>query len=599
MKEILINDMVVRFANVNGTGSASANEMFAKSVLKMGIPVSPKNIFPSNIQGLPTWYEVRVSEKGYLARRDGIDMMVAVNPQSFAADVRSVRPGGYLLYDSSKPLPEAVYRPDITFLGVPMMRLCMEHYTDPRQQQLFKNLVYVGALVALLDIEEEVVKGIISEQFAKKPQLIPPNFEALDLGINFAKQNFDCPLHIRVQRRDLIGDRILIDGNAATALGAVYGGATVMAWYPITPSTSVASAFEKYCKKLRVDPATGQNNYAFVQAEDELAAVGMVVGASWNGARAFTATSGPGISLMTEFIGLAYFAEIPVVIVDVQRGGPSTGMPTRTQQSDLISVAYASHGDTKHIMLFPCTPTECFELSADAFDFAERFQTPVFLMTDLDLGMNVHLTAPFTWYDNRKYDRGKVLSAADLETYKDWGRYKDDDGDGIAYRTLPGTHPSKGAFFTRGSSRDEYARYTEDGTTYQRVFDRLNKKWETAKGVMPGPEFYQSENRSAQGLVFFGTTTYAALEAMQHLEEQGLAMDAMRVRAFPFNDGVAEFIANHDEVFVIEQNRDGQFRTLLINELGANPGKLISVLNYDGTPITAAAILRQLQGVEV
>lgn len=590
--------MVVRFANVNGTGSASANEMFAKSVLKMGIPVSAKNIFPSNIQGLPTWYEVRVSEKGYLARRDGIDMMVAVNPQSLEADIKSVQPGGYLLYDSSKLLPSELYRSDISFLGVPMMRLCMEHYSEPRLQQLFKNLVYVGALVALLDIEEEVVKGIIREQFAKKEKLIPPNIEALDLGINYAKQHFECPLHVRVERRDKIGDRILVDGNAATGLGAVYGGATVMAWYPITPSTSVASAFEKYCKKLRVDPATGRNNYAFVQAEDELAAIGMVIGASWNGARAFTATSGPGISLMTEFIGLAYFAEIPAVIVNVQRGGPSTGMPTRTQQSDLLSVAYASHGDTKHMMLFPATPTECFHLMADALDFAERFQTPIFLMTDLDLGMNVHLTAPFTWDDSRRYDRGKVLNADDLEQYKDWGRYKDDDGDGITYRTLPGTHPTKGAFFTRGSSRDEYARYTEDGAAYQRVIDRINKKWETAKGVLPRPAFYQNTTSSRQGMVFFGTTTYAALEAMEILEDQGLAMDAMRVKSFPFNEEVADFIASHEEVFVIEQNRDGQFRTLLVNELEVNPRKLISVLNYDGTPITAAAILKQLQPVE-
>lgn len=600
MKKQLINDMVVRFANVNGTGSASANDMFAKSIFRMGIPVSPKNIFPSNIQGLPTWYEVRVSEKGYLARRDGIDLMVAVNPASFQKDVASVRPGGYLMYDSSKKLHQEFIREDITYLPLPMMKLAMEHYEIPRMQQLFKNIIYVGALIALLDIEEEVVKDIIREKFAGKEKLWPPNFKALELGRDYAKANFECPLNIRLERRDNIGDKILIEGNAATALGAIYGGASVMAWYPITPSTSVAKAFETYCKKLRVDPETGKNNYAFVQAEDELAAVGMVIGATWNGARAFTATSGPGISLMSEFIGLAYFAEIPTVIINVQRGGPSTGMPTRTQQGDIISTAYASHGDTKHILLFPSTPAECFEMTAQAFDLADRFQTPVFLMSDLDLGMNNHVSPPLKWDDERKYDLGKVLSYEDLEKMNGtpYGRYLDVDGDGVTYRTVPGTHPTKGSFFTRGTSRDEYAKYTEDGAAYVRVVDRILKKWETAKGYVPAPEFYQEENQSKQGLLFFGTTTYAALEAMDMLENEGIKMDSMRIKSLPFNKEVEDFIENHDEIFVIEQNRDAQFRSLIINELDTTPSKLISVLNYDGTPISADRILSQVKPKE-
>ena len=442
-------------------------------------------------------------------------------------------------------------------------------------------------------MEMEVVKNIIQEQFAKKEKLIPPNFLALELGYNYAKENFDCPLEFQINRADAVGDKILVEGNAATALGAIYGGATVMAWYPITPSTSVAKAFGTYCKKLRKEEGTGKNNYAFIQAEDELAAVGMVIGATWNGARAFTATSGPGISLMSEFIGLAYFAEIPAVIINVQRGGPSTGMPTRTQQADILSTAYASHGDTKHILLFPSTPTECFEMAAQAFDLADFFQTPVFIMSDLDLGMNNHLSAPFKWDDNRKYDLGKVMSAEDLEK-EEFNRYLDVDGDGVCYRTIPGTHPTKGSFFTRGTSRDERAKYTEKGEVYVRVVNRINKKWETAKGHVPRPEFYQEENENGQGILFFGTTTYAALEAMDMLKDQSIKMDSMRIRSLPFNQEVEDFIASHKEVFVIEQNRDAQFRTLLINELEVNPVKLISVLNYDGMPITANNIFNQI-----
>lgn len=591
-----INDLVVRFANVNGTGSASANELFAKAVFRMGVPVTPKNIFPSNIQGLPTWFEVRVNEKGYLGRRAGIDIMVAVNAQSYEKDVASVRPGGWFIYDNTKPLEKRLFREDLHYIGIPMIELCREHFsTDPRSHLLLKNVIYIGALAALLDMEIEVFKGLISEQFRKKEKLIPLNHKALDLGVEYIRQHYDYPLPLRVERRDLVGDRIMLSGNTACGLGAVYGGATVLAWYPITPSTSVADSFAKYAKKLRYDGATGRNNYAIVQAEDELAAIGMVIGAAWNGARSFTATSGPGVSLMNEFLGLAYFAEIPTVLIDVQRAGPSTGMPTRTQQSDILLAAYASHGDTKHILLFPSTPTECFEHTTTAFDLAERLQTPVMVMTDLDLGMNEHLTPALHWDDNRHYDRGKVLNAADLDALTEqFGRYLDRDGDGITYRTLPGTHPTKGSFFTRGTSRDEYARYTEDGEPYVRNMDRLIKKWHTAEQYVPAPELYQEKLGSRDGMIFFGTSTYAALEALDQLEADGMPLDALRIKAIPFNDTVRDFIAHHDRVYVVEQNRDAQMRSLLINELDVNPLRLVPVLNYDGFPITAETIRKQV-----
>jgi 2-oxoglutarate ferredoxin oxidoreductase subunit alpha len=590
----LINDFVVRFANVNGTGSASANGMFAKAIFRMGIPVTPKNIFPSNIQGLPTWYEVRISEKGYLGRREGIDLMVSVNPQSMLKDVQSVRPGGYFMYDSTKPLHKEYIREDITYLGIPLMQICLEQYSDPRQRQLFKNIIYVGALSALLDIEFGVLEQLLAEQFKGKEKLIPANVQALQLGVEYVKANFNYPLDIRVERRDKVGNRIMIDGNGACGLGAVFAGATVAAWYPITPSTSVVEKFEKYARKFRTDKVTGKKNYAIVQAEDELAAIGMVIGANWNGARSFTATSGPGVSLMNEFLGLGYFAEVPAVLIDVQRTGPSTGMPTRTQQSDITITAYASHGDTKHVLLFPSNPKECFELTADAFDLAERLQTPIIVLTDLDLGMNDHMSEPFEWNKERQYDRGKVLTAEDLENMGRFGRYLDVDGDGIPYRTYPGTHPTKGSYFTRGTSRDEYAVYTEDSAVYVRNMERLVKKWETAKTLVPKPHFYQEKNMSPIGVIFFGTSLYSSEEAIDILREQEVVMDAMRIRAFPFNEEVAQFIEDHEVVYVIEQNRDAQMRSLLINELEINPKKLIRVLNYDGMPITADKIVNEI-----
>jgi 2-oxoglutarate ferredoxin oxidoreductase subunit alpha len=594
-----INDFVVRFANVNGTGSASANALFAKSIFRMGVPVSAKNIFPSNIQGLPTWYEVRVSEKGYLGRKNGIDLMVSVNPQSLKKDIASVRTGGYFVYDSTKKLYEEFLREDINFIGIPLMDICNREFSDPRQKQLFKNIVYVGALAKLLDISFDELEKLLSEQFKGKEKLVIPNVKALNLGGDYIAENFDYPLDFRVERRDLVKDWILIDGNAAAGLGAVYGGASVVSWYPITPSTSLVSSFEKYANKLRKDPETGKNNFSIVQSEDELSAIGMAIGANWNGARAFTATSGPGLSLMNEFLGLAYYSEIPVVLADVQRSGPSTGMPTRTQQSDLLMAAYASHGDTKHVLLIPSTPTECFEMMAEAFDLAEQLQTPVLFMTDLDLGMNEHMCPPFKWDDNRKYNRGKVLNAEELEEAQEWGRYKDVDGDGIPYRTLPGTHPTKGAYFTRGSSHDEKAVYSEDSDTYVRIMNRLVKKLETAKTLVPGPSFYQENNESEIGVIFFGTSRYAAEEALDIMRADGLKIDAMRLKAFPFSQDVADFIDAHKQVFVVEQNRDAQMRTLLINELEVNPKKLIRVLNFDGTPITADLIIEPINALNL
>lgn len=589
-----INNFVIRFANVNGTGSASANHLFTKAIFRMGVPVTPKNIFPSNIQGLPTWYEVRVSEKGYLGRREGIDFLVAVNPQSMKADVASIKSGGYLLYDSSKKLSDDCWREDIQYIGIPLMNLCNANYTDARQRQLFKNIIYVGALAALFNIDFKELENLLDEQFAGKEKLIPANIKALQLGETYIHENFKYPLDIRVERRDLVKDAIMMDGNTACGLGAVYSGATVAAWYPITPSTSAVEAFMLYSDSFRVDKTTGKRNVAIVQAEDELAAIGMVIGAGWNGARAFTATSGPGLSLMNEFLGLAYFAEIPSVLIDVQRTGPSTGMPTRTQQSDIMEAAYASHGDTKHVLLFPATPKECFEMTADAFDLAEELQTPIIVMTDLDLGMNDHISAPLEWDDSRKFKRGKVLTASDLEKIERFGRYHDVDKDGIPYRTYPGTHPTKGSYFTRGTSRDEYAVYTEDGNAYKRNMDRLMVKWQTARSKVHQPFFYQAKKTSEYALLFVGTSTYSVEEALDELKERGIEMDAVRVRAFPFSKATEEFIREHKKIFVIEQNRDAQLRSMIMIELNVDASKLISILNYDGLPITANHICTEV-----
>jgi 2-oxoglutarate ferredoxin oxidoreductase subunit alpha len=587
-----INDFVVKFATVNGSGSASANGIFAKTLFRMGIPVSPKNIFPSNIQGLPTWYEVRVSEAGYLARRDGIDLMVAMNPQSYQEDLQEIVPGGWLVYDST--LPRVWPREDIKVLGIPIAEMCARKWSDPRQRQLLKNIAYVGALAALLDIDLEVLRSTIADQLKGKEKLVAANMEAALLGHAYAARHFDCPLPIRVRAAQGAKGKIIVSGNYAAGVGALYAGATVCAWYPITPSTSLAEAFERNAKRLRVSK-DGRHRYGMVQAEDELAAIGIAIGAGWNGARAFTATSGPGISLMSEFLGLAYFAEVPIVLFNVQRGGPSTGMPTRTQQADILSCAYASHGDTKHVLLFPKDPTECFSLGAEAFDLAERLQTPVIVMSDLDIGMNEWVCDPFAWDESRVHDRGKVLDAETLEHFRelkgrDWGRYQDSDGDGIPYRTLPGTHPTKGAFFTRGTSHDENARYTEDGRIHARVLDRIRRKFETAAALVPKPELTVRDKAGKTGLIYFGANTPAVQEGLDLLERDGVRINALRLRAFPFTSEVEAFCAQHERIFVVEQNRDAQMRSLLMTEADVPGVKLIPALSYDGMPMTAAFV---------
>ena len=587
-----INDFVIKFANVNGSGSASANQTFAKGVFRSGIPVSPKNIFPSNIQGLPTWFEVRVNEKGYLGRREGIDIAVAMNPQSYVQDVNDLKQGGYLIYDSS--WKRDFGRDDINIIEIPLTKLCVQEFSNPKQRLLFKNLGYVGLLASILEMDKEIYIALIEEQFKGKEKLIEPNIKALNIGYKYAEDNFKDFCEIKIKNSNKTEGLILTSGNDAAGLGCVYGGATVCAWYPITPSTSLAESFDKYSEKFRVEVGTDKNKYAFIQAEDELAAMGMTIGANWNGARAFTATSGPGVSLMSEFIGLAYFAEVPAVLFNVQRGGPSTGMPTRTQQSDLLSCAYASHGDTKHIMLIPSDPKECFEFAVEAFDLAERYQTPVIVLLDLDLGMNDWSSKEFQWNDLKEYDRGKVLSKEDLDEIEEFGRYLDVDGDGVPYRTYPGTHPQKGAYFTRGTSHDEYARYTEDGAKNAEVLSRLTKKFQTASSTVPAPIFNQEASTSSIGVIYFGSTDCSMQEALDNLKDQNIDIDAMRIRSFPFNLEVWEFIEEHDLLFIIEQNRDGQMRTLLMAEGGIIPDKLVSILCFDGQPITASFITNKI-----
>jgi 2-oxoglutarate ferredoxin oxidoreductase subunit alpha len=586
-----VNEFVIKFANVNGSGSASANALFAKTVLRMGVVATPRNIFPSNIQGLPTWYEVRVSEAGHLAARgDTCDMMVAMNPQTWDQDIKSIAEGGYLFYDNTRHIPDTKFRDDITVIGVPLTQMSNEAYENPRQRQLFKNIIGLGALAALMGLDTKAIESLFGEQFKGKEKLVSANVQALAMGFDWVKNNLNDPVEIKVRAANSVGDRIFIDGNTAASLGAVYGGATVCAWYPITPSSSLAEGFGSYCAKLRVDKETGRNKFAIVQTEDELASIGMVIGASWNGARAFTTTSGPGISLMQEFIGLAYFAEIPAVLFNVQRAGPSTGMPTRTQQSDIMACAYASHGDTKHVLLIPEDPHECFEFGALAFDLADRLQTPVFVMLDLEIGMNERLTKPFHWDDSRVLDRGKVMTAQELEAGKKFGRYLDVDGDGIPYRTYPGTHPSKGAYFTRGTSKDSMARYSEEGHDYQENMERLLKKHDTARHLVPKAIEKRADQPSRFGVIYYGSTSPAMDEARDLLAEAGIHLDLLRVRGFPFGDEVKAFIDNHEKTFVLEQNREGQLRALLINELELNPAHLVKIVHYDGAPITAGFV---------
>ena len=584
-----VNDFVVKFANVNGSGSASANLMFAKSIFRMGIPVTPKNIFPSNIQGLPTWFEVRISKDGYAARREGIDCFITLNPQTYQTDMKEILPGGYLIYDNT--MPRNFSRKDITYIGIPMASICADHYEDPRQRQLFKNIVCLGALAVLLKIDLKIIENLIKEDFEKKPKLIPPNIKALQLGRDYVLENLDRDLKISLKKIRTTKKKILIQGNEAAGLGCVYGGATVAGWYPITPSTSLVEAFQKYVNIFRVNDS-GEVNAGIVQAEDEMASVGMAIGANWNGARAFTATSGPGISLMSEFLGLAYFAEIPLVLFNIQRGGPSTGMPTRTQQSDILACAYASHGDTKHVLLFPSDPKECFEMAAQSFDLAEILQTPIIVMSDLDIGMNDWVTDPLQWDDNTKFQRGKVLKKKDLDDLVNWGRYLDVDGDGIPYRTLPGTHETKGSYFTRGTSHDAFAGYTEDGRINADNMMRITKKFKKSLKFLPKSIRKKAKKDTNIGLIYFGSTSVAVDEANDILEDQGYAVDLLRIRSFPFGRGISTFIDDHDHVIVMEQNRDAQMRSLLINELDKNGSKIHSILNFDGSPVTADFIVK-------
>ena len=592
MSRVAYNDLVIRFANVNGSGSASANGMFAKAIFRMGVPVAVRNTFPSNIQGLPTWFEVRVNEGGHLGRREGVDIMVAMNAETYAEDIESIKPGGYLFYDNTKPLAPHLRRGDIREIGMPIAALLQPEFSDLKQRGLFKNIVYLGALSALLNIEFDVITGMVATQYKGKDDLIQPNIHALEIGRQYALDYLNGPIEYQVRRCDAVGEKIFIEGNMAAGLGALYGGATVCAWYPITPSTSMAEAFERHAERLRIDKASSRRKFAVIQAEDELSAIGIVIGAAWNGARAFTATSGPGLSLMSEFLGLAYFAEIPAVLFDIQRAGPSTGMPTRTQQGDLLAAAYASHGDTRHPLLLPGNPKECFDFAADALDLADRLQTPVIVLSDLDLGMNPWLSEPLAWDDQRRYDRGKVLNAQDLERVEEFGRYLDVDGDGIGYRTLPGTHPERGSFFTRGASRDEFARYTESPEAYRHNMDRLLKKWATAATLMPTAEIRESGQKA--GIVYYGTSDMPMGEALEMLQADGVGLDRMRVRGFPFGEEVGRFIDRHELIFVVDQNRDAQMRTLLINEGECDPAKLVPVLYYAGLSISADDIHAQV-----
>ena len=585
-----INDFAFKMATVNGTGSASANSLLMQAIFRMGIPVTGKNIFPSNIQGLPTFYEIRVSKDGYTARPETVDLVVALNPATYTKDVATVRPGGYLVYDSTWPLEPELVREGITILGIPFGRMCVETFQGDRDRTLLRNIVYVGALAALLNFDMELVGQMLLEKFSKKKKLLDSNNTAIKLGYDFAKANFECPLPFHLEKMDATSGSIIIDGNTAAALGAVYAGATVGAWYPITPSTSLMEAFKGFCEKYRVEPDTGLARYCIIQAEDELSAAGIAIGAGWAGARSFTNTSGPGISLMQEFIGLAYYTEIPAVFYDVQRTGPATGMPTRTQQGDLMSLAYASHGDTKHIVLFPCSPEECFYTSVIAFDLAERFQTPVFVASDLDIGMNDWMCKRLTWDDRYRPDRGKVLSAEDLVGVKKFSRYLDVDGDGIAARTLPGVHPN-GAYFVRGSGHDKHGAYTEDSDAYQEVVDRIARKFAGAADVVPAPEFHLQHGADV-GIVSLGGCHAAVLEALDRLRKQGITADYMRIKSFPFNESVTGFLEKHATVFVVEQNRDAQLRAMLAIETGVPRDAMVSVLDYGGMPLTASVVVK-------
>jgi 2-oxoglutarate ferredoxin oxidoreductase subunit alpha len=593
MTQSRVNDFVLKIGTVNGTGSASANSMLLKALFRMGIPVTGKNLFPSNIQGLPTWYELRANHKGYMSRSLRVDVMVALNAQTYQRDLEEVSAGGFLIYDSTWPRERQLKRDDITVLGVPLAKLCNESFSDARIRILMKNIAYVGVLAALLNIDKNILRSLLEETFASKPKVVESNLKAINLGFNYATENFTCPLPIRAQTMGDNSKHIMIDGNSAAGLGCVYAGATVGAWYPITPSTSLMDGFKAYCRTFRIDEESGKKNYVIVQAEDELAAAGIVLGANFVGARAFTPTSGPGISLMSELIGFAYYAEIPSVFFDVQRVGPSTGMPTRTQQCDIMLCAYASHGDTMHPLLLPANPKECFEMAVTAFDLSERLQTPVFVLSDLDIGMNDWMIPELEWDDSYRPDRGKVLSSDDVDKLEKFYRYLDVDGDGIAARTLPGEN-AKGAYFVRGSGHNKLGFYTESSDEYKELVDRLLVKWKTAKTLVPKPVLRRAKKKADIGIIAYGSSDGAVLEALDQLEANGIYADYMRVRAFPFDDEVTGFVENHETVFVVEQNRDAQLRTLVILETNTDARKLVPILHYNGMPIPSECVVKGL-----
>ncbi len=587
-----VNDFAIRFATVNGTGSASANNLLLKAIFRMGIPVSGKNLFPSNIQGLPTWYEIRINGSGFTSRANVFDLVVAMNSQTYETDIASVRRGGYLIYDSSWFIPPGLVREDINFLGVPFSKLFAEEFPESRERILMRNIGYAGVVAAAVTMDLDVISELLDETYSSNERIRNSNHRALELGYNYAMENLDCPLPIRLERMDKNSGKILIDGNTATALGCVYAGATVAAWYPITPATSVAENFTKLCSRYRTEKVTledgtteTRNNFIVLQAEDELAALGMVVGASWAGARAFTSTSGPGISLMNEILGLAYYTEIPAVIIDVQRTGPSTGMPTRVQQADILECAYASHGDTKHILLFPADPEECFRFTVQAFDMAEHFQTPVIVLSDLDIGMNDWVVDKLDWDDNYKWDRGRVLSIEELNAIPKFYRYADEDADFVTPRTLPGVS-TKGAYFNRGSGHDRLGGYTESPEGYTQVVDRLAKKHKAAANYVP-KSIESLKDGARFGVITIGSCEAAVKEAIDRLDKDGLPLDYLRVCGFPFPDEVKSFIDSHEMIAVVEQNRDAQLRSLLILETESPPAQFRSVLSYGGFPISA------------
>jgi len=593
----VVNDLTIQAATVNGSGSQSSNLVLTKAIFRMGIPVAPKNVFPSNIEGLPTWFDVRVSPQGYQCRSREVDILVALNIGTWNTDVANVKPGGVVVHEAKYPVAGPTQRDDLTYYAVPFAQLAKEKISSEGMRKYLANMIYVGVLAQLLGIELEAIESALRDQFRRKPAAVDTNMQAVRVGHDYAAENLaKADPYVLERMSGRTEGRILMEGNQASALGALMGGATVAAWYPITPSSSLCENFISYCERFRTDKASGERRYAVIQAEDELAAIGIVFGATWAGARAFTSTSGPGLSLMAEFAGLGYYAELPAVVFDVQRVGPSTGLPTRTMQGDVAFAYTLSHGDTKHIVLLPGSAEENYEFAMEAFDLADRFQTPVFVLTDLDLGMNLWMAEPLQ-YPHRAFDRGKVLDAEELEKVEGWGRYRDVDGDGIPYRTLPGTPNSAAGYFTRGSGHDEDARYSERPEVYQRVLDRLSLKHETARLHVPAP--VTDGDGSAAGILAFGSTHFAVVESRDQLRDAGVETDYMRLRALPLSPEVVEFVERHQRVYVVEQNRDGQVFGLLRHELpGRLADRLVSIRHYNGVPIDAHTITDPLLAAE-